>query len=160
MPIRTKTYDLEDEYDRISDELSEARDEAEGFDTDTPHYENARANATELSHRQQGLAKLAGVYPDVTEVTIGELSPAEYAALEKHLPDEHTSQEYRTVMTAVATVEAPYVEADVEATIKNVLDNVPPYYTRWVAARADELLRADGVDENPFSQHGTEGEKE
>lgn len=158
MPIRTETYDLAAEYERLTDALEDSREEAEAAAENTAQREQARQRAAEIANRREGLAKFAEAFPDTHSVTLGELSPAEYAALENYLPASHGTQEYRTVMTGVATVDAPYVvEGDTEQTITTVRDDVPAFFTRWVSARADELLRADGVDENPFSKTSDRG---
>jgi len=157
MPIRTETYDLAEEYDDLTERIDTLADDLDKYDADTPHFEQAAATRDELQRRLHGLERFADVYPDATEVTLGELSPAEYAALESHLPDGYGQQEYRTVMTAVATVDAPYLADGVEATIQTVLDEVPAYFTRWATTKADDLLRPEDVGENPFSGRETTG---
>lgn len=153
MPITTEDYDLEDEYDSLNEQIDALDDELDEYDEETPHYRNALAAKDELVRRRRGFERFSQLFPETSSITLAELNAGEYAALEKHLPTDHTQQEYNSVMTAVSTVEGPYVTGgDVEDTLQTVVDDVPPYFTRWVADKADALLRTEEVTENPFSE--------
>ena len=153
MPIRTETFDLAAEYDDLCEQIDDLESQREEYAENTPHFEQATAMRDELVRRRQGLERFAELYPECGEIVLGELSPGEYATLDSHLSGEYSQQEYRNVMTGVASVEAPYVvEGDGEATLQAVWEDVPPYFTRWATDAADDLLRPDGVEDNPFSQ--------
>lgn len=149
MPLRTETYTLADEVERIEGELTDLGEEAAGYEPDTPHFERAESTAQQLYFHLEGLQWALDEW-DVETVELGALSAGEYALMDKHISDSSSQQQRRNVFVGVATVDAPYVGETPQATVEAVADTCHPYYTRWAESRANKLLRGDSGNTNPF----------
>lgn len=148
MPLSTETYGLAEEADRLRETIEALGDEASKYDTETPHFEQAEAEAARLNMHRQGIEWALADW-DADTVELGALTAGEYGQMERYVTDDTTQQARRNVFVAVATVEAPYVGEEIETTITTLADTVHPYFTRWAEDKANTLLRGSG-NGNPF----------
>lgn len=161
MPRTTRTYDLQDEADRLDDELDALAEEAADADPESAAREEAAAEAMLVEQQFVGVRWALDPPADETrepyeEVTLGALTTGEYARVTDRLdaarqervgfgPDGGAMEGAgRVFFAAAGLVDAPFVDADADFEAKaQAVNDLPPQFTRWLEARVDDLTTPD-----------------
>jgi hypothetical protein len=175
MPRTTKTYDLQEEEERIDEELDRAADEAAEADDGTQVHQKAVARGERLERELAGVQW--ALYPDeeedrepYEEVTLGALNAREYGEIGDRVKTAmNKSAGYGSDLTSTdgvaqiffvagGLVDAPFIgeEAGFEQKAQAVGDLAPQFAT-YLQERVDELSTPD-VEGNGFAQRVAERE--
>lgn len=182
MPRTTKTFDLEEEKQRIDQKLDELADqeaednraeEAEDERPSTPSYE--RQDRREEAQRLQQM--LVGVNwaldPDddediepIEEVTLGSLNAAEYAQVADFVSNDlkgvtdtygeraRTENTRRIIFASGGVVEAPFLDDDERKTLENKIGQVRELAPQFVywLEQRSDDLTTPKVEGNGFAK--------
>ena len=162
MPLRTKTYDLTEEVQRLEDRIAELDDVLDGIEDDNPAAKQFRAERIGLETALEGVrwarddAFDADYVPawdqSVGEITLGGLTAGESAAIEDDL-NGGGSGAARIYQVAKGTVEAPYINEDMSADQRvAAVSQLPDSYVRWAQTRTDELTGVGGNEEKSYDE--------
>lgn len=154
MPLRTETYDLDEEEQRLQDEIAELEEVLEQIDGDNAQaqaFQNERAgleNALEgvrWARDEAFAADYCTVWDeDVDEITLGGLTAGETAAIEDDI-NGGGSGVARIHQVAKGTVEAPYIDDSMGDDQRiAAVSQLPDGFVRWAQARTDELSGVGG----------------
>jgi len=161
MPLRTQTYDLDEEVQRLEDRIGELDDILEQID-DNSAAAQFRAERTGLESALEGVrwardhAFDADWTPqwdaDVDEVTLAGLTAGDTAEIEDGL-NGGGSGAARIYQVAKGTVEAPYIDDGMgEDKRIGAVSQLPDSYVRWAEARINELSGVGGNAERSYSE--------
>jgi len=172
MPRTTTTYELREEYNRIDTELDNLADTVADLDDSNPLVEAKLEEASTLERQLAGL-EWALTDPDddapddnrpYGEVTVGALSTGEYAEVRDTLdgdtdPNMGRAGSSEILFAAMGLVDAPFIDddADFNAKIRTVADELPPHFHEWLRGRVDEISTPD-IEGNGFAQRLAERE--
>ncbi|WP_256394117.1 hypothetical protein [Natronoarchaeum rubrum] len=161
MPLRTETYDFDEEEQRLEDKLDELDDVLDDVDDADirQRFENERP---QLRAHLEGVrwardeaydAEYAPMWDaDVDAVTFGGLTGGEFGALEDDV-GEHGggSGAVRVYQVAKGTVEAPYVDDSMGDDERiGTVSQLPVAYLKWARDRIDALTGVGGNGEMSF----------
>lgn len=180
MPRTTKTFDLEEERQRINEELDKLADaEAEDItaadeEGNTPTPQHDRQERHEEAQRLDQM--LVGVnwaldppededIEPIEEVTLGALSAAEYGIVSDFTSNQVDSRHYqgdkrrgeqmrRIIFAAGGLVDAPFIDDD--ANIMDIeekyqaVSQLAPQFVYWLEQHTDELTTPE-VEGNGFA---------
>lgn len=168
MPLRTETFDLDDEVERLREERDDLASDLAGLDEDV--------DASDLVSRGQRLDDmLAGVtwareeaHADdavpvwdekADEITLGGLTGGEYGAVQDDVQTAATEKGHaradgtsRTFMVARGTVDAPYHDADADDQMQLAAAAQLPYqYLKWAESHVNRLTTVGNGGGKSFS---------
>lgn len=148
MPLRTETYDLDAEAERLAERCQEVATAAAELDADDPRRETRLAEGQQLDAQLAGVrwAQTAHDDDDVTvwdtavdSVELGGLTGGEWYRIEDDLTDEGSvGGATNVIMVAEGTIDAPYLRDGEKATIAAV-SQLPLSYLKWAEARINDL---------------------
>lgn len=174
MPRTTKTYDLEDEVERLENEIEDAVDEAaelhqEEFDNTLlkERYEEAVQRGNMLEQQYVGVKWALDEF-EGTEVTLGGLTAGEYIEVgdvterhrksaEKHFgPNAPTGNARRMYYAAAGLIDGPFVDEEITSHTRvtekaQEINGLAPQFMHWIEQRVDELTTPD-VEGNGFGE--------
>lgn len=160
MPIQTRAIDIDEERERLHDQMAETAEEQALYDDpEAARYQQLFARGQQLQRYREILAWVAEEW-DVDSIELAGLSPGEINRI-NDLVDETGATE-RDLFVAVGTVDdaVPYLQHDPEVvsqdtikstqaikqTLGEVVDTTPIPYVRWAEERINDLTHP-GVDE-------------
>lgn len=154
MPLRTVTYDFDEEVDRIESDIAELEAVVDQAGDVSADNEAARSVLQELQALQTHLrgvkwardeaydAEWCGAWDeDVNTVTLGGLTGGEFGRMQDSLQGNGGGQgAARVYQVEAGTVEAPYVDdsMDENQRIATIAD-LPAPFLMWAEAQIDEL---------------------
>ncbi|OYR80395.1 hypothetical protein DJ71_14975 [Halorubrum sp. E3] len=178
MPRTTKTFDLEEERQRINEELDKLADEeaedikAQEADDRVPSGQHVQQERRQEARRLDQM--LTGVnwaldppeeedVEPIEEVTLGALNAAEYGMVSdftsnqvdsRSNDDRRGEQMKRVIFAAGGIVEAPFVDdgtrnSNIESKYQSVAQ-LAPQFVYWLEQRTDELTTPE-VEGNGFA---------
>jgi len=179
MPRNTKTFDLEEERQRINEELDELADKeaedikAEETEGETPTGKFDRQDRREEAQRLDQM--LVGVnwalnpseeedVEPIEEVTLAALTAGEYGLVSDFVSNDVQSvkrrfgdninpqQSGRIIFAAGGVVEAPFISEDSRGLDDKISDvkELAPQFVYWLEQRVDELTTPE-VEGNGFA---------
>ncbi|MDF9748360.1 hypothetical protein [Natrinema salsiterrestre] len=163
MPLRTETYDLDEEVQRLEDKIAELDDVLEDIEDDNPvaqRFENERVG---LETTLEGVrwardeAFEADYAPqwdeDADTITLGGLTAGEFGSIEDDIADGSGQGAVRIYQVARGTVDAPYVDDGMDDDQQiGAVSQLPLAYTKWAQTRIDELTGVGGNGETSYSE--------
>jgi len=155
MPLDTTTIDLNQEYQRLTDEMEAHAEEQAQYERGSDGARVAAAQGQRVERLRAGVAWALG-YPNAAEsdgagwktdtVTLGSLTNGD-----RHLVDDVSDEpgyKRADAYVAIGTVDAPYLEHDADETLvdefKSTVRNIPdlhPSFVDWAEDRITELSR-------------------
>ncbi|ELZ05379.1 hypothetical protein [Natrialba aegyptia] len=156
MPLRTETYDLDDEEERIEDELGELAEVLESIENDNPAALGLLERQERLQTQLQGIrwardeafeADYAPAWDeDVAEITLAGLTGGEFGAMQDDLESDGAgSGAARVYQVERGTEDAPYIDDSMgEDQRISTVANLPVHYLIWAEARIGELTGMGG----------------
>lgn len=163
MPLRTETYNFDEEERRLEDRLEELDDVLEEIDDDHSAAESFANERTGLQDALEGVrwardeaheADYAPMWDEAVDgVTLGGLTAGEAAALEDDIGENGGGTgAIRIYQVAKGTVEAPYVDDSMDDDQRvGTVSQLPNSYVRWAQARIDDLTGVGGNGETSYS---------
>lgn len=164
MPLRTETYDLDEEVQRLEDKAAELDDVLEDVDDGNPAAEPLQNERAGIEAALVGVrwarddAFEADYVPqwdeDVNEITLGGLTAGEMAQLEDDIgTNGGGTGAARIYQVAKATVDAPYIDADADEDQRiSAVSGLPGPYVKWAEARIDDLTGVGGNEETSYRE--------
>jgi len=161
MPLRTETYDFDEEEQRLEDKIEELDDVLDDVD-DADIQQRFETERTQLQTHLEGVrwardeahdAEYAPMWDeDVDAVELGGLTGGEFGALEDDV-GEHGggSGAVRVYQVAKGTVDAPYVDDSMDDDqLVATVSNLPVAYLKWAQNRIDALTGVGGNGETNY----------
>lgn len=164
MPLRTETYDLNDEVQRLADRIDELDAVLEDVDDGNPAAEPLQNERVGLETALEGVrwarddafdADYAPQWDEATgEITLGGLTAGEFGSLEDDIgTGGGGSGAARIYQVAKGTVDAPYVDGSMDDDEQiGAVSQLPVSYTKWAEARIDELTGVGGNEETSYRE--------
>lgn len=161
MPLRTETYDLDDEVQRLEEKAAELDGVLNGAD-DNPAVRQLRGERAGIEAALEGArwardeAFEADYAPqwdeDVDEITLGGLTAGEVASMEDGLGGGGGGA-VRINQVAKATIDAPYIDDSMDGDERvATVAQLPNSYVKWAQARVDELTGVGGNEETNYRE--------
>lgn len=154
MPLRTETYDFDEEIDRIEDEIDDLEEVIEAIDEGNPQAPAVMERYQSLQTHLQGVrwardeafeADYADAWDeDVDAVTLGGLTGGEFGKIQDDAQGSGSGAA-RIYQVEAGTVDAPYLDdgMDDDERIATV-SGLPIHYLMWAEARIDDLTGLGG----------------
>jgi hypothetical protein len=159
MPLKTETYVLGDERDRLDDRLDTLADQAAGGD------EEAIDEARDVESHLAGVIWGIDQYGADAEVRVGGLTTGEMAEVrDRTAAAREESKQFgghgqvdgaaTTFYTAAGVLDAPFVDgtASVDALAPTVANELHPQFTQWLESRIDDVTSVDSGNVTPFAE--------
>lgn len=161
MPRTTVTVDLQDELERIDQELDDVADEVAELPDGAPHAGDLAERGVQLERQLAGL-QWATDPPDddpidgpIEEVTLGGLNAGEYLDVQAETADEGGTVS-KVIFAAKGVVDAPFIDDSMsEAERVQAVRDLPPQFHEWLATKVDDLSTPD-LEGNGFAQRVSE----
>jgi len=163
MPLRTDTYDLDAEADRLETRLDELADEIVQLADDDPRKQELVAEGQQLDAQLEGVrwaqtAHTDDAVPawdrDAETVTLGGLTGGEFGRVEDTVTDDDVGAGgTRVYLVEAGTVEAPYLDDGMaEPDRIAAVASLPLPYLKWAEAQVNALtgVSDEGNDEPRF----------
>jgi hypothetical protein len=161
MPLRTETYNFDEEEQRLEDKLDEINDVLDDVDN-SDIRQRFETEQTQVETHLQGVrwardeafdAEYAPMWDaDVDAVTFGGLTGGEFGALEDDV-GEHGggAGAVRVYQVAKGTVDAPYVDDSMgEDERVATISDLPVAFLKWAQDRIDALTGVGGNGETNY----------
>lgn len=164
MPLRTKTYNLNEEVQRLEDRADELDDVLEDVEDGNPAAEPLQSERGGLETVLEGVrwarddAFEADFAPqwdeDVDEITFGGLTAGELAQLEDDIgTNGGGSGAARIYQVAKGTVDAPYIDKDADEDQRiGAVSGLPGPFVKWAESRIDQLTGVGGNGEVSYRE--------
>jgi len=164
MPLRTETYDLDEEVQRLEDKLEEIDAVLDQADDDNPVAQQAAADRPQIEAQLEGVrwarddAHDADYGPkwdeDVDTIELAGLTAGEFGRLEDDIGQSGGGNGMvRVHQVAKGTADAPYVDEGMDKDDQIIaVSQLPVSYTKWAEARIDELTGVGGNEETSYAE--------
>ncbi|QLG47893.1 hypothetical protein [Natrinema halophilum] len=163
MPLKTKTYDLTEEIQRLEEQIDEVDAILKEIDDNgNPQSQAFQGERSGLEAALEGVrwarddafdADYAPMWDEsVGEITLAGLTAGESAAIEDDLNGGGAGAA-RIYQVAKGTVDAPYVDDDMSEDERiGAVSQLPDSYVRWAQARTDELSSVSGNGKKSYRE--------
>ncbi|KZX49299.1 hypothetical protein [Haloarcula sp. K1] len=160
MPLQTDTYDLADEAERLKEECRETAEKLAPLDAENPAAPRLQRRGNQLQSQLDGVRWARSEW-DVDAVTLGGLTGGEYGHVEDELPAAGGSGARRVYYVAKGTVDAPYLDDDMDFDARiAAASDLPIGFLRWAEARIDDLSSVTEGNEPRFADWLADARKE
>lgn len=168
MPLRTDTFDLDEEVERLREERDAVAEELAALPEDAPGTGDLGRRGQRLDDMLAGVLwardeahadDAVAVWDEPAEtITLGGLTGGEYGAIEDDVRTSATDQGLssaegtaRTFMVARGTVDAPYHDPDADEDAQLAAAAQLPYqYLTWAEAHINEMTTVGNGGEKSF----------
>jgi len=159
MPLQTTEFVLDEEIDRLEEERAELVEQVADIAPDNPAVEELGKRGQTIDSYLQGL-RWAREEWDVDSITLGGLTGGEFGQVEDKVNaarerngQRHNSGVTRVYYVAAGTVDAPYIDDDMDEDDRTAaVSQLPITYLRWAEAQIEELTSVGGNGQKSFGE--------